>query len=197
MGSAFPQRTQAANNWYLWAHIPVGASSQTVYMNCGWHGRCDTPNETAGNALDWDETDEYVYFAGAAQWDNWYVTNAAYVELSYSPTATCSRTRAAIYNWYTDTLLATEYFTHTWQYSGYYYIQMYAYSTPYGVRSGAGVVTNPELSTCPWTGTHVHTDGTGFDATNTSSFPSWGTCNWHHCEDYSNGTWVYYEDWTY
>jgi len=195
IGSAFPQRVQAANNWYFWAHIPVGASSQTVYMNCGWHGKCDN-NPTSGNGLDWDETDAYVYFAGAASWDSWYVTNAAYVELSYSPTSTCTRVRADIKNWYTDALLATEYYTHTWHYSGYHYLTVYAYSTPWGMREVAGVVSNPDLTGCPWTGTHVHAEGTGFDATN-GGFPAWQSCRTAHCASYPNGTWVYYEDWTY
>lgn len=32
-----------------------------AYINCGWHGRCDTP--TTGSAIDWrDNWDHYIYF---------------------------------------------------------------------------------------------------------------------------------------
>ena len=194
IGSAFPQRVQAANYWQFWSHIPVGASSQTVYLNCGWHDQCGN-SPTSGTALDWEETDAYVYFAGAASWDSWYVTNAAYVELEYLP-STCTKVRARIRNWYTGSTIAYLYYTHV-ERSDSTTLQIYAYETAWGMREIVGTVATSELSGCSWGGTHVHNYGSSFDATNTGGYPSLSSCHSAACQGFDNGNWVHWEDWVY
>jgi hypothetical protein len=199
IGSAFPQRAHAANYWQFWSHIPVGSSDgQTVYLNCGWHSDCgDYP--TSGSGLDWEETNSYAYFAGAAAWDNWYVTNAAYSVVTNSPNyngSNCKNVVATIRNWYTGSLIAREVYTHV-ERSGSTSLTIYAYSSPWGIREIVGTVATSELSGCSWGGTHVHNYGLSFDATNSGGYPIWQYCYWDACASYDNGYWVHWEDWVY
>ena len=115
LGSGFPRRAHAANYWEFWHDISVGGTSgQTVSLNCGWHTACVSPY-SSGAGLDWEETDAYAYFAGAAGWDSWFVQNAAYAQITNQPSyngSSCKNVVAEIRNWYTGSVLAREVYTH-------------------------------------------------------------------------------------
>lgn len=199
LGSAFPQRSSAANFWEIWFDIPAGASSgSTVSMNCGWHVVCVSPY-TTGAGLDWQESSgNGVYFAGAAQWNGAFVQNMAWVDVTNSPSfngSSCNNTVARVYNWYTGgSPETTQVYTHTTS-SGYSHT-IYAYSSPWAIRAQAGTVTWPDLGGCTATGAHIH-QYLYSGATNTGGFPTASSCNANGCASYNNSTWVHYDSWVY
>ena len=205
LGWASPRPAHASNFWEFWHDIAVGGTTgQTVYLNCGWHTECVSP-WTKGNALDWEETNSYAYLAGAAKWDSWYVTNAAYADVSYEEEyngSKCKNVVAEIRNWYTGALLAREVYEHV-ERSGSTTIQIHAYSSPWPIRRIVGDVSTDELDNCTsWTGSHVHQYGLGFTATDDGPndwdpFPNAASCNDDACWSTSNQTWMHYEAWTY
>ena len=200
LGSAFPRQAEAANFWELWFDIPAGGSTgQNVYQNCGWHaGSCD--NLVTGSALDWDaNADSTVYFAGAARWNSWYVTNAAYVNSLNAPYfngSLCNNTLAPVQNWYTGNVESVQVYTHSTT-TGVN-VTVYAYSSPWPIRTPIGTAVYPDLQNWPTSGLHMHVYGfLGLAATNTGGFLDVSQCHDPACDTKNNQTWVHYDWWNY
>jgi hypothetical protein len=204
LGAAFPKQVEAANLWEFWHDVPVGSSSgQDVYLTCGWHGDCDE-SPTSGSGLDWGDTDDEAYLAGAAKWNGSGSVLAVRVvatnEFGYI-NPDCSYVVADIKNWYTGDVWATEIYTHVERGGGTFNHAIWASSGGNGFRVDIGDVVDDEDEDCPWDDPHVHQYGEDYDSTNTGGFPDYTECyeyDDYYCENpRTNQQWVHYENWTY